>query len=59
MIIANPGINVIEGLDRGTLVEINSGPFKVIRGVIVNIDNKNHLAISIELINRTVIVHLK
>ncbi|MBK7629502.1 MAG: UpxY family transcription antiterminator [Ignavibacteriales bacterium] len=58
MIIVNPRINVIDGFYKGTLVEINSGPFKGIRGVIVNIDNKSHLAISIELINRTVLVHL-
>jgi transcription antitermination factor NusG len=58
MIIANSEINVIDGFYKGELVEINTGPFKGIKGVLVEIDNKNHLAISIELINRTVIVHL-
>jgi transcription antitermination factor NusG len=58
MINVNPNINVIDGLYKGTEVEINSGPFKGIRGVIIEIDNKHHLAISIELINRTVSVHL-
>jgi transcription antitermination factor NusG len=58
MIIVNPDINVIEGLYKGTEIEINSGPFKGIRGVVAEIDSKNHLAISIELINRTVMVSL-
>ncbi len=58
MIIVNPEINVIEGLYKGLEIEINSGPFQGIRGVVVEIDSKNHLAISIELINRTVIVNL-
>ncbi|MEO8232828.1 MAG: UpxY family transcription antiterminator [Ignavibacteriota bacterium] len=49
---------VIEGLMSGTKVEITNGAFIGVCGTIVKIENKNHLAISIELINRTVIVHI-
>ncbi len=49
---------IIEGLIIGTKVEITNGPFSGIQGIIVKIENKNHLAISIELINRTVIVFI-
>lgn len=54
----NTEINVTEGLVKGKIVEIKSGLFKGIRGVVFEIENKNHLAISIELLNRSVIVHL-
>ncbi len=49
---------VIEGLLSGNKVEITNGPFCGVCGTIVKIENKNHLAISIELINRTVIVYI-
>ena len=58
MINANAQPEVIEGLMSGTKVEITNGPFIGVCGTIVKIENKNHLAISIELINRTVIVYI-
>lgn len=58
MIFANRDVNIIEGLVKGSEVEIKSGVLRGIRGVIFEIENKNHLAISIEILNRTVIVHL-
>lgn len=58
MILANCDINVMEGLVKGSEVEIKSEVLKGICGVVVEIQNKNHLAISIEILNRTVIVHL-
>jgi transcriptional antiterminator RfaH len=50
--------DIIEGLVEGNMVEITSGPLKGIQGVIADNDNKNRLTVSIELIHRTVIVHL-
>ena len=58
MISVNHDYNVMGGLIKGDEIEIKSGLFKGVRGVIIEIENKNHLAISIELLNRTVIVHL-
>lgn len=58
MISIRNDVNVIEGLAIGKELEIKSGPFKGIRGVLLNVENKKHLAVSIELLNRTVVAHL-
>jgi len=58
MISVNRDFNIVEGLIKGDEVEIKSGLLKGIRGVVFEIENKNQLAISIELLNRSVIVHL-
>lgn len=49
---------VLDGLIRGTLVEIIEGPFKGVQGVIEKSETENRLAVSIELLNRSVVVHL-
>ncbi|MDT3697558.1 MAG: UpxY family transcription antiterminator [Ignavibacterium sp.] len=49
---------IFEGLVSGDKIQITNGPLKGISGVIIKMKNSNQLAISIELINRTVIVHL-
>lgn len=51
-------INVFDGLIHGTLVEIIEGPFKGVQGVIEKSGAENQLAVSIELLNRSVVVHL-
>ena len=58
MISTQSEIKIIEGTIIGQIVEINSGPFKGIKGTVMNIENKNQLAISIVLLNRTVVTHL-
>lgn len=58
MISVKHDYNVMEGLVSGDEIVIKSGLLQGVRGVVVEIENKNHLAISIELLNRTVIVHL-
>ena len=58
MLSVNRNFNVVEGLIKGDEVEITSGLLQGVRGVVFEIENKNNLAISIGLLNRTVIVHL-
>lgn len=57
MISISDDIDVIEGLTIGKEIEIKSGAFKGIKGILLNIENKNKLAISIKLLNRTVVAH--
>ena len=49
---------VYEGLVKGTKVEIVEGPFSGVIGVIQSTSEKRMFAVSIELLNRTVIAHL-
>lgn len=49
---------VYEGLVAGTKVEIVQGPFTGVIGVIQSTSEKKMFAVSIELLNRTVIAHL-
>lgn len=49
---------VYEGLVSGTKVEITQGPFTGVIGVIQSTSEKCTFAVSIELLNRTVIAHL-
>lgn len=49
---------IVDGLIKGKEVEINSGVFSGYKGIVVDIENRNQLAISIEMLNRTVILHL-
>lgn len=58
MISSNHEINVIDGLIKGKKIEIKSGPFKGIHGILLNVENKNRLAISIDLLNRSVVTYL-
>jgi len=58
MLIEKHQIEIINGIVKGKEVQINSGVFSGMRGILVDVKNKNQLAISIELINRTVIVNL-
>ena len=58
MMALSPSINIIEGLAVGEEIEIKSGALKGVRGILLSIENKKHLAISIKLLNRTVVTHL-
>ena len=58
MLQKNAEPKVFEGLVRGDKIQITNGPLKGISGIIIDADNRTQLAISIELINRTVIVYL-
>jgi transcription antitermination factor NusG len=49
---------VYEGLVVGTKVEIVEGPFSGVIGVIQSTSEKRMFAVSLELLNRTVIAHL-
>jgi len=58
MITVSPSISVIEGLSLGEEIKIRSGPLKGVEGILLNNENKKRLAISIKLLNRTVVAHL-
>lgn len=49
---------IFEGLVSGDKIQITSGSLKGVNGIIIKKENSNQLAVSIELINRTVTVHL-
>lgn len=49
---------VYEGIVSGTKVQIVQGPFSGVVGVIQSTSEKRMFAVSIELLNRTVIAHL-
>jgi len=49
---------VYEGLVIGTKVEIIQGPFSGVVGVIQSTSEKRMFAVSLELLNRTIIAHL-
>lgn len=50
--------NVFDGLVKGTTIEIVEGPFKGVQGVLEKTETVNNLAVSIDLLNRSVVVHL-
>ena len=58
MIFMNKNIYVIDGIIKGDEVEIKTGAFEGTRGIVVDFEKGKHLAISIELLNRTIIAHL-
>ena len=49
---------VKEGLVRGTKVKIKEGPFEGVTGTFQEIDNEKTIAVSIDLLNRSVVAHL-
>ena len=50
--------SVFDGLVKGTTIEIVEGPFKGVQGVLEKTETVNNLAVSIDLLNRSVVVHL-
>lgn len=49
---------VVERLVKGSNVEIVEGPFRGVQGVVQQTETHNQLAVTIDLLNRSVIVHL-
>ena len=58
MLIEEKEFEIFEGLIKGKEIEISSGVFAGYKGVVVNLEKKHQLAISIELLNRSVILHI-
>lgn len=54
----NPKISVESGLVKGDLVKIIDGPFEGVVGVIQSSGKERTISVSIDLIHRSVIVHL-
>ena len=54
----NPKVTVESGLMKGDLVKIIEGPFKDVVGVLNSDENERSIRVSIDLINRSVIVNL-
>jgi len=50
--------SVVDGILTGDKVEIKEGPFKGVRGILDKIETGSRLSVSIELLNRSVVVHL-
>jgi transcription antitermination factor NusG len=49
---------VHDGLIKGSRIRIKEGPFKDVEGVIIEEPGKKSIAVSIDLLNRTVITHI-
>ena len=58
MMAVKSDFDIFEGILKGEEIEILSGPFQGVRGIVVEIGNQNQLAISIELLKRSVLVNL-
>lgn len=54
----NSDVLVREGLVPGTKIKIKEGPFEGVIGVLQEIDNEKTLAVTIDLLNRSVVAHL-
>lgn len=49
---------VVESLVKGTSIEIVDGPFKGVQGIVQKSESESSLAVTIDLLNRSVVVHL-
>ena len=49
---------VVDGIAKGVTIEIIEGPFKGVRGIVQKSETENNLAVSIDLLNRSVVVHM-
>ena len=58
MLNSNSELFIHEGLIPGAQVRIKDGPFNDVIGIIQNIDGAKTIAVSIDLLNRTIIAHL-
>lgn len=50
---------VVDGIAKGVTIEIIEGPFKGVRGIVQKSETENNLAVSIDLLNRSVVVHMQ
>jgi transcription antitermination factor NusG len=58
MLSTESDVLVKEGLVPGVKIKIKEGPFEGVIGVLREIDNEKTLAVSIDLLNRSVVAHL-
>ncbi len=58
MLSTNSDVLVKEGLVPGVKIKIKEGPFEGVIGTLQEIDNQKTLAVSINLLNRSVVAHL-
>lgn len=58
MLTETPDVFVTNGLEVGQQVKITEGPFSGIMGIIKEVNKEKWLAVSLELLNRTVSVRL-
>jgi transcription antitermination factor NusG len=54
----NGDFKVLDNLVSGSPVEIIDGPFRGVKGVIEKTESVNRLVVSIDLLNRSIVVHL-
>jgi len=54
----NGDFSVFDGLVKGTTIEIVEGPFKGVQGILEKTETENNLAVTIDFLNRSVVVHL-
>ncbi len=55
---SNSDVEVTEGLLTGKKILIKDGPFEGVIGTIIDVKNEKSVAVSIDLLNRTVVAHL-
>ncbi len=58
MLNTESNILVKEGLVPGVKIRIKEGPFEGVIGILQEIDNEKTLAVTIDLLNRSVVAHL-
>ena len=58
MLSTESDVLVKEGLVPGVKIKIKEGPFEGVIGILQEIDNEKTLAVSIDLLNRSVVAHL-
>lgn len=52
-------VSVLEGIVKGTKVKVTEGPFNGVEGIVYSVSkDERHLAITVEMLNRSVIVSL-
>jgi len=58
MLAENPEVFITDRIELGTKVKITSGPFTDVVGVVQELNNGTWLAVSIELLQRSILVRL-
>ncbi|NWF49983.1 MAG: UpxY family transcription antiterminator [Ignavibacteriaceae bacterium] len=58
MLVVKSDFYIKEGLLPGVRIKIKSGPFQGVKGIIVESERGKALAVSIEILNRTVLTHI-
>jgi transcription antitermination factor NusG len=59
MLDGNREVKIVDGIKKGARVKINNGPFEGLEGIIfTGVNNEKYVAVSIDLLNRSVITKL-